>query len=166
MSTDMKMALRNIWRSPIRTILTMSAIAFAALILVFMLSFQLGSYETMVNSSVKIHTGHFQIQAKGYNEKQNMRYAISSPEEIAVLLMAHDIPYQLRDWKLYFSKPKSKSRSKHNTQAVPAYQFYADKHLINLIVLSENQRKLTPLNPGNWQAIQKASLTQVEAMLE
>ncbi|MCK5648497.1 MAG: hypothetical protein KAI22_06415 [Gammaproteobacteria bacterium] len=89
-----------------------------------------------------------------------------SPEEIAVLLMAHDIPYQLRDWKLYFSKPKSKSRSKHNTQAVPAYQFYADKHLINLIVLSENQRKLTPLNPGNWQAIQKASLTQVEAMLE
>ena len=86
MSTDMKMALRNIWRSPIRTILTMSAIAFAALILVFMLSFQLGSYETMVNSSVKIHTGHFQIQAKGYNEKQNMRYAISLPEEIAANL--------------------------------------------------------------------------------
>ena len=86
MSTDMKMALRNIWRSPIRTILTMSAIAFAALILVFMLSFQLGSYETMVNSSVKIHTGHFQIQANGYNEKQNMRYAISSPEDIAARL--------------------------------------------------------------------------------
>ena len=86
MSTDMKMALRNIWRSPIRTILTMSAIAFAALILVFMLSFQLGSYETMVNSSVKIHTGHFQIQAKDYNEKRNMRYVISSPEDVAVNL--------------------------------------------------------------------------------
>ncbi|MCK5311324.1 MAG: ABC transporter permease [Desulfobacteraceae bacterium] len=80
------MALRNIWRSPIRTILTMSAIAFAALILVFMLSFQLGSYETMVNSSVKIHTGHFQIQAKGYNEKQNIRYTISSPNDIAANL--------------------------------------------------------------------------------
>ena len=86
MSTDMKMALRNIWRSPVRTILTMSAIAFAALILVFMLSFQLGSYEAMVNSSVKIHTGHFQIQAKGYNEKQNIRYSLSSPEYIAASL--------------------------------------------------------------------------------
>jgi putative ABC transport system permease protein len=83
MATDMKMALRNIWRNPIRTVLTMSAIAFAALILVFMMSFQFGSYETMINSSVKIHTGHFQIQAKGYNEKQNMRYAISSPKDIA-----------------------------------------------------------------------------------
>ncbi len=86
MSTDMKMALRNIWRNPVRTILTMSAIAFASIILVFMLSFQLGSYEAMVNSSVKIHTGHFQIQAKGYNEKQNMRYVISSPRDIAEAL--------------------------------------------------------------------------------
>jgi len=86
MSTDIKMALRNIWRSPIRTMLTLSAIAFAALILVFMLSFQLGSYEAMVNSSVKIHTGHFQVQVKGYNEKQNMRFAISSPKDIAAKL--------------------------------------------------------------------------------
>ena len=86
MSTDIKMALRNIWRSPIRTILTMSAIAFASLILVFMLSFQLGSYEAMVNSSVKIHTGHFQIQVRGYNEKQNMRFAISSPKDISAKL--------------------------------------------------------------------------------
>ncbi len=86
MSTDIKMALRNLFRSPIRTMLTISAIAFASLILVFMLSFQLGSYETMVNSSVKIHTGHFQIQAKDYNEKKNMRLVISSPNDIVIKL--------------------------------------------------------------------------------
>lgn len=89
-----------------------------------------------------------------------------SPEEIAVLLMAHDIPYQLRDWQLYLSKSQSKSRTKHNRQSIPAYQFYADKHLINLIILSEKQRKMTPLSPGSWQAIQRASVTQVEALLE
>ena len=83
MSTDMKMAFRNIWRSPVRTILTLSAIAFAAIILVFMVSFQLGSYEAMVNSSVKIYTGHIQIQAEGYKEKKSMRFVISSPERIA-----------------------------------------------------------------------------------
>jgi putative ABC transport system permease protein len=86
MSTDIKMALRNLFRSPVRTMLTMSAIAFASLILVFMLSFQLGSYEAMVNSSVKIHTGHFQVQAEDYNEKKNMRYVISSPGDIATKL--------------------------------------------------------------------------------
>lgn len=83
MSTDMKMAFRNIWRSPVRTILTLSAIAFAAIILVFMVSFQLGSYEAMVNSSVKIYTGHIQIQAEGYKEKKSMRFVISSPNKIA-----------------------------------------------------------------------------------
>ena len=83
MSTDMKMAFRNIWRSPVRTILTLSAIAFAAIILVFMVSFQLGSYEAMVNSSVKIYTGHIQIQAEGYKEKKSMRFVISSPKRIA-----------------------------------------------------------------------------------
>lgn len=83
MSVDLKMALRNIWRSPVRTILTLSAIAFAAAILVFMLSFQLGSYEAMINSSVKIHTGHIQVQAKEYNEKQNIRLAVSFPKNIA-----------------------------------------------------------------------------------
>lgn len=83
MSTDLKMALRNIWRNPVRTVLTISAIAFASIILVFMVSFQLGNYETMINSSVKIHTGHFQIQAKDYHEKQNIRYAITSPAKIA-----------------------------------------------------------------------------------
>ena len=80
MSTDMKMAFRNIWRSPVRTILTLCAIAFAAIILVFMVSFQLGSYEAMVNSSVKIYTGHIQIQAEGYKEKKSMRFVISSPK--------------------------------------------------------------------------------------
>lgn len=80
-----------------------------------------------------------------------------SAEEIAVFLMTHQIPYQLQDWKLFFSK--------HQRQSVPAYQIYADKHPINLIVLSENQRKRRPLNPGNWQTMQKASLPQVEELL-
>ena len=93
-----------------------------------------------------------------------------SAEEIAVFLMAHDIPYQLRDWKLFFGKPKSHSSSKSSlkeqAQSVPAYQVYADKHTINLIVLLENHRKMLPLEPGNWQTIQSASLAQLDALLK
>jgi len=86
MSIDIKMAWRNIWRNPRRTILTISAIAFAAVLLVFMLSFQLGSYGAMINSSVKIHTGHLQVQAKGYQDKRSMRLVVSNPDAVGNVL--------------------------------------------------------------------------------
>jgi ABC-type lipoprotein release transport system permease subunit len=77
------MAWRNIWRNPRRTILTVCAITFASVLLVFMLSFQFGSYETMINTSVKISTGHLQIQAEKYQEKKNIRFVIPDPQTIA-----------------------------------------------------------------------------------
>jgi ABC-type lipoprotein release transport system permease subunit len=80
------MAWRNIWRNPRRTILTISAIAFASLLLVFMLSFQFGSYETMINTSVKIQTGHLQIQAREYQDKKNIRLVVPEPVKIADVL--------------------------------------------------------------------------------
>ncbi|MCF8104522.1 MAG: ABC transporter permease [Desulfohalobiaceae bacterium] len=83
---DIKMAWRNIWRNPRRTLLTILAVGFACLLLVFMLSFQFGSYATMIDSSVKIHTGHLQIQAEGYQEDPGIRKAIAKPERISSLL--------------------------------------------------------------------------------
>jgi ABC-type lipoprotein release transport system permease subunit len=77
------MAWRNIWRNPRRTILTVCAIAFASVLLVFMLSFQFGSYETMINTSVKISTGHLQVQAEKYHEKKSIRFVIPEPQAIA-----------------------------------------------------------------------------------
>jgi len=86
MPIDVKMAWRNIWRNPRRTLLTICAIAFASAILVFMLSFQFGSYETMINSSVKIHTGHLQVQAEDYNDKGDIRLVVSDPTAIGRIL--------------------------------------------------------------------------------
>jgi putative ABC transport system permease protein len=83
---DVKIAWRNIWRNSRRSILTMSAIAFACLLLVFMLSWQFGSYDTMINFSVKIHTGHLQVQAKGYKDKDSIRLAISDPVAVGHIL--------------------------------------------------------------------------------
>ncbi len=78
-SMDLKMAWRNIWRNPRRTLLTIMAIAFACILLIFMLSFQFGSYETMINASVKIHTGHLQVQARGYQDNKEIRLVIPDP---------------------------------------------------------------------------------------
>lgn len=86
MLIDLKMAWRNIWRNPRRTLLTILAIAFACVLLVFMLSFQFGSYDTMINASVKINTGHLQIQARGYQENKKMRLVIPDPEPVKHIL--------------------------------------------------------------------------------
>jgi putative ABC transport system permease protein len=86
LSIETKMAWRNIWRNPRRTILTVCAIMFASVLLVFMLSFQFGSYETMINTSVKINTGHLQVQAEKYLEKKSIRYTIPDPYKITAIL--------------------------------------------------------------------------------
>ena len=86
MLIDLLMGWRNIWRNPRRTLLTLLAIAFACTLLVFMLSFQFGSYETMINASVKIHTGHLQVQAAGYHKKRDIRRVVDDPAAVVKAL--------------------------------------------------------------------------------
>jgi ABC-type lipoprotein release transport system permease subunit len=105
------MAWRNIWRNPRRTLLTIAAISFACILLVFMLSFQLGSYDTMINASVKIHTGHLQIQAEGYQASQKIRDVIPDPARIGAILdkIPQVTAYTYR--AMAFALVSSKSRS-------------------------------------------------------
>lgn len=83
---DVKMALRNIFRHPRRTALTVLAIAFASLLLVFMLSFQFGGYEAMINTSVKVSTGHLQVQAVGYQNDSHIWQAIDVTPSLEKIL--------------------------------------------------------------------------------
>lgn len=86
MQVDLVMAWRNIFRNKRRSILTICAIAFASLLLVFMFSWQFGSYETMINASVMIRTGHLQVQAKGYKKNMDIRKALDQPSAIGKML--------------------------------------------------------------------------------
>ncbi|SKA73782.1 ABC transporter permease [Desulfobaculum bizertense] len=85
---EILMAWRNIWRHPRRTILTLLAIAFACMLLVFMLSFQFGTYEAMITSVVKSQTGHLQILVNGYNSDHKMRKVVRNPKELEAQLRA------------------------------------------------------------------------------
>jgi ABC-type lipoprotein release transport system permease subunit len=64
----LRLAWRNLWRNPRRTVLTFSAVAFATLILVFMVALQQGGYGAMIESAVSVFTGHLQVQASGYHD--------------------------------------------------------------------------------------------------
>ncbi|UCS93784.1 FtsX-like permease family protein [Echinicola marina] len=66
----LKLAWRNIWRNKRRTIITIVSIAFAVILSSLMRSMQLGSYERMIDNSVRFLTGYIQIHQKGYWEEQ------------------------------------------------------------------------------------------------
>lgn len=83
---EILMAWRNVWRNPRRSILTILAIAFACLLLVFMLSFQFGMYEVMINAAVKMQTGHLQVIADDYNEDMKMRWVVQDPQAVGRLM--------------------------------------------------------------------------------
>ncbi len=49
---------------------------FANMLLVFMMSLQLGMYGLMVDNSLKLFTGHIQVQAPGFKDEQKMRQVV------------------------------------------------------------------------------------------
>jgi ABC-type lipoprotein release transport system permease subunit len=111
MRIDLKMAWRNIWRNRRRSILTILAIAFACLLLVFMLSFQFGSYADMIRFSLRIHTGHLQIKAEGYQKDKNIRKVVSDPGAVAEILRAQprvsDFTFRSNAFSLLSSKNRT-----------------------------------------------------------
>ena len=73
MNIVFRLAWRNLWRHPKRTWLTMGAMIFSNILLVFMMSFQFGMYGLMIENTLKIFTGHIQVQAPGYLDDKKMR---------------------------------------------------------------------------------------------
>lgn len=62
------LAWRNIWRQPVRSILSLIGLAFSSLLLVFMLSFQFGIYDTMKVGALGLLDGYGQFQPVGYDD--------------------------------------------------------------------------------------------------
>ena len=62
------LAWRNIWRQPVRTTLSLIGLAFSSLLMVFMLSFQFGVYDTMKVGALGLLDGFGQFQPEGYDD--------------------------------------------------------------------------------------------------
>lgn len=80
---SLRLAWRNIWRQKRRTWLTALAMIFSNVLLVFMIALQFGSYEMMINNSLRMFTGQAQVQRAGYHDEQKMRLSITGVAELA-----------------------------------------------------------------------------------
>ena len=89
MSITLRMAWRNLWRHKRRTWLTVGAMIFSNLILVFAISLQFGSYQMMIDNTLKAYTGHLQIQRQGYNDEPKMRSSIANIIPLADKVRQH-----------------------------------------------------------------------------
>jgi ABC-type lipoprotein release transport system permease subunit len=78
----LRLAWRNIWRQKRRTWLTALAMIFSNILLVFMISLQFGSYEMMINNTLRMFSGQIQVQREGYQDDQKMRQVV---ENIGIL---------------------------------------------------------------------------------
>ena len=76
------LAWRNIWRQPVRTILSLVGLAFTAMLLVFMLSFQLGVYDTMKSGALGLFDGYGQFQPVGYENDPDISRTLPDLEDL------------------------------------------------------------------------------------
>jgi ABC-type lipoprotein release transport system permease subunit len=83
-----RLAWRNLWRHPRRTWLTLGAMVFSNVLLVFMISLQVGMYGLMIENTLKVYTGSLQVQAPGYKDDGKMRQIVPDVESLADKLRA------------------------------------------------------------------------------
>jgi ABC-type lipoprotein release transport system permease subunit len=72
MTTNLKLAWRNIWRNRRRTLITVASIFFGVLLSAYMTSMQEGSYGKMVEIVVKFYSGYMQIHQEDYWENKSI----------------------------------------------------------------------------------------------
>ena len=86
MNVTWALAWRNLWRHRRRTWLTVGAMVFSNVLLIFLVSLQLGSYRMMIEGSLGAFTGHIQIQRKGYFDEQHMYQSLPRAAKLAAQL--------------------------------------------------------------------------------
>lgn len=82
MKTNIKLAWRNLWRNRRRTIIAISSIVFSVLLASWMRSMQEGSYDKMIENSVKFYSGYLQVQDTAYWDERTLDNSFEAPEEL------------------------------------------------------------------------------------
>lgn len=81
-----------------------------------------------------------------------------TPEEISLLLLARQIPFETLDKRLHIRDELY--------QNFPALSFYVQEYKVEVIIFPVSKRVPTPLSPVDGKPIKRATLEAVQALLE
>jgi len=90
---DLKLAIRNVFRNRFRSLITLAAIAFGCVSLIFAGGFFEDTFLQMREGVIHSHLGHIQVYKKGYIEKGSASpfdYMIENPDKIKRLIASID----------------------------------------------------------------------------
>ena len=82
---SIKLAIRNVFRNKIRTLITLAAIAFGSVSIIIAGGFFEDTFMQMREAVIHSHLGHIQIYAKGYNDHGSSApfdYLIEDPDSV------------------------------------------------------------------------------------
>lgn len=82
MNTNIKLAWRNLWRNRRRTIIAVSSIVFSVLLASWMRSMQEGSYDSMIENSVKFYSGYLQVQDTAYWDERTLDNSFEATDDL------------------------------------------------------------------------------------
>lgn len=83
MNITLRLAWRNLWRNRRRTWLTVGAMIFSNVLLIFMISLQLGSYQLMIDNTLRTFSGHLQIQHPDFLDDPKLRFTVPDIQQFA-----------------------------------------------------------------------------------
>ena len=81
----LQLAWRNIWRNRRRTLITISAIAFAVFFAAFAISFNKGVFDAMIDGAVRQYFGYAQIHGNGYWEEKSIDNSLAFDDKFKAL---------------------------------------------------------------------------------
>lgn len=96
MKTYLKIAWRNLWRNKKRTLISAASVFFAVILALITRSMQEGSYEFIIDSSVRLYTGYVQVHADEYWEKKSLEESMILPKsEIQKINSLDEVSYTI-----------------------------------------------------------------------
>ena len=90
MKEEFRIAWRNLWRNRRRTIITAASVFFAVFFAVIMRSYQLGTYDNMINNFIGSFTGFIQVQHVKYQDNPLIDNSFDYNDSIASAISGVD----------------------------------------------------------------------------
>lgn len=84
------MSWRNIWRSPLRSLVVMGSIMVGTWAIIFLLAFSYGMVKSYINNAIRMETSHIQMHLPEFREDMEVKHLLPGAESKLAALKNHE----------------------------------------------------------------------------